>query len=297
MTELLLEPFLDAAKDHIDNRLAKILPSDTSLPYAHLFDAARYSLLSSAKRLRPLLVLATATSYGASIECALDPACALELVHTYSLIHDDLPSMDDDDFRRGKPTLHKVYPEAHAILTGDYLLTRAFEILAQAPNLTDTKKIQLVRSLAAHAGAHGMLGGQVIDLASENKQIDWRTLELMHHYKTGSLLIACLEFGGIIGSAPADDLVLLQNIGRNIGIAFQIIDDTLDVTSSLEQMGKLSGSDLAHQKSTALSFFNLEECQQQAQTLLTRALSELQQLSQPAPLLASLFHRLVERNC
>jgi geranylgeranyl diphosphate synthase type II len=297
MTDQLLEPFLDIGKETIDERLNTLLPSSPDLPYGPLFDAARYSLLSSAKRLRPLLVLATAASYGVSMESALDPACALEIVHTYSLIHDDLPSMDDDDFRRGKPTLHKIYPEAHAILTGDYLLTYAFEILAKAPHLSDTQKIQLVRSLATHAGAHGMVGGQVIDLASENKEIDWKTLELMHHYKTGSLLIACLEFGGIIGSAPAADFALLKSIGRNIGIAFQIIDDTLDVTGTLEQMGKPSGSDIAHKKSTALSFLNLEQCQTHAQELLDAALSDLRSLSQPTPLLASLFHRLVDRNC
>jgi geranylgeranyl diphosphate synthase type II len=203
--------------------------------------------------------------------------------------------MDDDDFRRGKLTLHKVYPESHAVLAGDYLLTFSFEILSTAQGLTDSQKLKLVRCLSQHAGAHGMIGGQIIDLLSENQTIDLPTLEMMHHYKTAALIIAALEFGGIIGNAPAEDLLKLNQIGKKIGIAFQVIDDTLDLTSSLEEMGKNCGSDKAQHKSTALSIMNLEECTTYAQELLDSALEDLSSLSVPMPLLHALFHRLVNR--
>lgn len=289
------DSFLVSSTEQINQRLSQLVPIREQLPYSQLFSAARYSLLSPAKRLRPLLVLATAASYEVPIEQALDPACALEMVHTYSLIHDDLPCMDDDDFRRGKPTLHKIYPEAHAVLTGDYLLTLAFEILAQSPALADSEKIHLISSLAQHAGAKGMIGGQVIDLSSENQTIDSETLELMHVYKTASLLIAALEFGAIIAKAPLSDLHLLQTIGRKIGVAFQIVDDILDVVGNFEEMGKKTGSDEHNHKSTALSFKSVEQCWRDAEILLDSSLKDLSTLSKPAPLLTTLFGRLIHR--
>ncbi len=295
MIVLELESFCERGKKLIDQRLDALIPLHPGLPYESLFSAARYSLLSTAKRLRPLLVLSTAASYGIEQEQALDPACALEMLHTYSLIHDDLPCMDDDDFRRGKLTLHKVYPESHAVLAGDYLLTYAFEVLSRSQGLTDTQKLKLIRSLSQHAGAHGMIGGQVIDLLSENQTISFPTLEMMHHYKTASLIIASLEFGGIIGNASSEDLLTLNQIGKKVGIAFQVIDDTLDVTGSFEEMGKNCGSDQAQHKSTALSLMSLPECQEYARELLDSALADLNTLSHKAPLLADLFQQLVNR--
>ncbi len=294
-SSLCITPFLESGKERIEKTLDALNQQHPNLPYAHLFLAARYSLLSSAKRLRPLLVLATVSSYGVSLEKALQPACAIEMVHTYSLIHDDLPCMDDDDFRRGNPTLHKVYPESHAILTGDYLLTTAFEILANSPGLSDSQKIDLVRTLAKNAGGHGMIGGQVIDMATENKGIDWSLLEMMHHYKTGCLIIASLVSGAIIANAPLSDRLTLEKVGKKIGIAFQIVDDLLDLTGTLQEMGKNCGSDQNKNKTTALSFMSTTECQIKAKELLESALEDLDTLSQPAPLLSSLFLKLVDR--
>ncbi len=286
---------MNALLEQIEDTLEKLLASPQETPYATLFSSARYSLLSSGKRLRPLLTLATALAYETPIEHALIPACALEMVHTYSLIHDDLPCMDDDDLRRGKPTLHKVYPEWHALLTGDYLLTYAFEVLATAPHLNADQKIDLVRSLSSRAGAHGMIGGQMIDLLSENQSIDWSTLEIMHRCKTANLIIAALEFGAIIAKAPKPDLYHLQEAGLAIGIAFQLIDDVLDVTGTQEVLGKPIGSDQTNHKATAVSLLGIPKAQSQAHHLTQKAEQHLQSLSRPAPLLHTLFHQMTHR--
>ena len=182
--------FQHNAREKIDHQLQHLLLESDDLPYFPLFLAARYSLLSSGKRLRPMLVLAVCESFGIDQDHALIPACALEMIHTYSLIHDDLPCMDDDDLRRGQPTLHKVYPEWHALLTGDFLLTYAFELLSTAPLLDTHQKLDLIKSLAKHAGAHGMIGGQMIDLLSKEQTVDWKVLEQMHLGKTAGLIVA-----------------------------------------------------------------------------------------------------------
>ncbi len=276
-------PFLSDARALIDNQLKKLLAQADDLPYSSLFLSARYSLFSSGKRLRPLLVLTVCESYGVDTGRALVPACALEMVHTYSLIHDDLPCMDNDDLRRGKPTLHKVYPEWHALLTGDFLLTYAFEVLSSAPHLDAEEKLALVTSLAKRAGAHGMIGGQMIDLLFEGKQMDWKLLEQMHNGKTAALFIAALEFGGILSRAPANDLETLRQAAFAIGLAFQIIDDVLDDTNCK------SG------KPTAVSLLGAEKAKAQAALLLQTANEHLLSLSRPAPLLSALFKQMVER--
>jgi geranylgeranyl diphosphate synthase type II len=283
-------------KDLIEKRLDQLIAETPSLPYAHLFSAARYSLLSSAKRIRPLLLFATLETYQIPIEQGIDPACAIEMVHTYSLIHDDLPCMDNDDYRRGKPTLHKVFPESHALLTGDFLLTHAFEILCRTSHLTDGQKVSLVQTLSKHAGSHGMIGGQVIDLVAENKTIDWPTLELMHFCKTACLIIAALDCGAIIANAPLKDRSILQSVGKKMGIAFQIIDDLLDVTGSFSEMGKLAGSDEHKKKATSISVLGLQGSKEKAEELYAQAEKELGTLSQPAPHLSSLFKQLIRRS-
>ncbi|MBI2743195.1 MAG: polyprenyl synthetase family protein [Chlamydiales bacterium] len=221
-----------------------------------LFEAALYSL-SSGKRLRPLLTIKTAEIYHVAEDVALTPACALEMIHAYSLIHDDLPCMDDDDMRRGAPTLHKVYDEGHAVLTGDFLLTYAFELLATAPGLNAETRLALTRTLAERAGANGMLGGQVIDLSIEELDFDLETIELMHRKKTGALFACALEFGGIIGRAPARDLALLKQIGEEFGIAYQIFDDLEDAgednTSCLQILTPSQAQALAQEKLTLVS--------------------------------------------
>ncbi len=244
-------------KNFIEDRLNELVPS-TGEP---LHEAARYSLLSSGKRIRPLLVLTTATAFGAHAKNALDPACAIEMIHTYSLIHDDLPSMDNDDLRRGKPTLHKVYPEGIAILAGDFLLTFAFELLSEAKGLTAEQRLDLVQTLARCAGAKGMIGGQVIDMGALGKEIDESTLEQMHTGKTSALLIACLEFGAIIANAH-DKRELLRQIGYEAGLIYQIQDDILDETGTVAQLGKKGKGDLSRGKPNAVSLYGLSGAKQ-----------------------------------
>ncbi len=283
-------------KDLIEKRLNQLIAENPSLPYAHLFSAARYSLLSSAKRIRPLLLCATLETYQVPVAIGIDPACAIEMIHTYSLIHDDLPCMDNDDYRRGKLALHKVFPESHALLTGDFLLTHAFEILCRSPHLTDGQKVALVQTLSKHAGSHGMIGGQVIDLFSENKAIDWPTLELMHYCKTACLIIASLDCGAIIANAPKEDRSILQSVGKKMGIAFQIVDDLLDVTGSFSEMGKLTRSDEHKKKATSISVLGIQASKDRAKELHIQAERELSTLSHPPLLLSSLFQLLIHRS-
>ena len=290
-----IDTFLANGRRQIDEKLEELTSAPADLPYAALFSSARYSLFTPGKRLRPLLTLATAASYGLSHEVALVPACAIEMVHTYSLIHDDLPCMDDDEMRRGKPTLHKVFPEWHALLTGDYLLTYAFELLAGAPSLGDKQKVALVRTLALRSGAHGMIGGQMIDLLSEGEQVSWDLLEKMHLGKTAGLMAASLEFGGIIAGASETDMKALQKTGLAIGIAFQLIDDLLDDTGTEEELGKPIGSDRENFKATAVSVLGSLATQEMATKLLKAADDNLSSLSCPAPLLRALLDQMVHR--
>jgi geranylgeranyl diphosphate synthase type II len=290
-----IHSFLADGKRHIDGKLEDLTSAPASLPYASLFSSARYSLLASGKRLRPLLALATAASYGLSYEAALVPACAIEMIHTYSLIHDDLPCMDDDAMRRGKPTLHKVFPEWHALLTGDYLLTYAFELLAEAPTLSDAQRVALVRTLAVRSGAHGMIGGQMIDLLCVGQKVDWDLLEKMHLGKTAGLIAASLEFGGIIAGASEADMLALQKTGFAIGIAFQLIDDLLDDTGTEEELGKPIGSDRENFKATAVSVLGSTATEAMAAQLLKTADDNLNCLSCSVPLLKALLDQMVHR--
>ncbi|NGX61181.1 MAG: Farnesyl diphosphate synthase [Chlamydiae bacterium] len=209
-------------KERIEEKLEELIPSSSS-DYDSLFSAARYSLLAPGKRIRPLLTLLTVEMLEPSLlEGALVPACTLEMIHTYSLIHDDLPSLDGDDYRRGKPTLHRVYNEGHALLVGDYLLTYPFELLAKAPFLTPFQKIQLVEILAEASGSDGMIGGQVMDIEGSSK------IEQMHRGKTAALFRAALLFGGVISEASSEKLTLLGDFGTSLGLLFQMVDDILD---------------------------------------------------------------------
>ncbi len=287
--------FQHNARAKIESQLQQLISQSNDLPYSPLFFAARYSLLAPAKRLRPMLVLAVCESFGIAQDHALIPACALEMIHTYSLIHDDLPCMDDDNLRRGKPTLHKVYPEWHALLTGDFLLTYAFDLLSSAPHLDAHQKLNLVHSLAKHAGAHGMIGGQMIDLLSEGQTIDWQMLEQMHLGKTSGLIIAALEFGGIISCVSLQDLDLLKQAGSAIGVAFQLIDDILDDTGTQEELGKTIGSDSKKAKATAVSLIGIDEARAKTEIFLQAAKENLNHLSSPAPLLNMLFDQMIYR--
>jgi geranylgeranyl diphosphate synthase type II len=291
-----MNAFLSDCRKQIDVKLSELVSFPSDLPYAALFTSASYSLSTPGKRLRPLLVLAIAASYGSPISKALVPACAIEMIHTYSLIHDDLPCMDNDDLRRGQPTLHKMVPEWHALLTGDYLLTYAFEILADAPDLSAEQKIALVRSLSSRAGAHGMIGGQMIDLLCVGQSVNWEMIEKMHLCKTAGLITASLEFGAIICKAPEVDIAALRKIGFAIGTAFQLIDDVLDYTGTIQELGKPIGSDHQKSKATAVSLLGINPAREMAMLLLQTADENLKKLSCPTPIVKMLFDQMVNRS-
>lgn len=266
--------YLQAKIDLIEERLDTFVPL-AKTPYSLLYKAARYSLLGGGKRLRPVLTLATAEALGVKEEQALTAACALEMVHAYSLIHDDLPCMDDDDFRRGKPSLHKAFNEGHAVLTGDYLLTRAFEVVANDPHLSAEKRVRLIQQIAKGAGCNGMIAGQVMDLDAEGKPIDLQTLQTIHHYKTGALIEASILCGAIIGDAADKEYEALRSFGKDLGLAFQIIDDVLDVTSGAAKRGSVSASDQVNGKTTYVTLLGVEPSQKRAEELFNQALSHL----------------------
>ncbi|NGX35013.1 MAG: Farnesyl diphosphate synthase [Candidatus Anoxychlamydiales bacterium] len=254
----------------IESRLKELILKNSSY-HKVLFDAANYSLLSSGKRLRPLLVLATVEAFNKDINLGLDPAISLELIHTYSLIHDDLPCMDDDDFRRGKPSLHKAYPEWLAVLTGDYLLTYAFEIITNTKNLDDAKKVKLIRSLTKYSGGNGLIAGQVVDLSFEGKEIGFEKLKFMHLNKTAALFMAAIEFGCIIAGALDDVTDKFVAFAKNFGLAFQIFDDIADYDNK-------KSSDITKNKATAPAILGIKKAKKLALDLQKKALDILNSL-------------------
>jgi geranylgeranyl diphosphate synthase type II len=253
-----------------------------------LREAMRYSLLAGGKRLRPILCLAAFELAGGQGDAAMPTAVALEMIHTMSLIHDDLPAMDNDDLRRGRPTNHKVYGEAKAILAGDALLTRAFEMVAvRSPGVPAERLLQVVAELSQASGAPGLVGGQVVDLESEGQPVDLDTLEYIHLHKTGALLRACVISGALVAGAPDELQAALQTYARGIGLAFQIIDDILDVTTCSSVLGKTAGKDLTADKSTYPKLLGLEESRRRADALVAEAKAALQPWpGRAAPLLA-----------
>lgn len=276
-----LHPSLACAKSAIENKLEDLLAQgpflQEEMAISSILDSARYSLLAPGKRWRPLLVVASADLFSVPLDTALFPACALEMIHTYSLIHDDLPCMDDDELRRGKPSLHKAFPEWQALLTGDYLLTYAFDVMARTP-VDDHKKVALIQLLAQEAGLRGMLGGQMIDLLSTDKPISLSVLETMHLRKTASLLIAALESGAILGGCDRSVRQVLRTIGQELGLAYQLIDDLLDITEETSQLGKPAFSDLKNKKTTAISLLGIPGTVKricQAQETLLRSFAKL----------------------
>ncbi len=265
----------------LDNSLAPEEPE-------RLREAMRYSLLAGGKRLRPILCLAACEMTGGESENALPTAVAIEMIHTMSLIHDDLPAMDNDDLRRGRPTNHKVFGDAVAILAGDALLTRAFEMVSmRSTNVDSERLLKVVGELSLVAGAPGLVGGQVVDLDCEGKKVDIDTLEFIHIHKTGALLKASVVCGAIIGGANKELLTALKIYAKSIGLAFQIIDDILDLTASSEVLGKTAGKDLLSDKTTYPKLLGLDESRRRANDLVDRAKSVIQPWSEnAAPLLA-----------
>ncbi|MGE5404809.1 MAG: polyprenyl synthetase family protein [Candidatus Saccharibacteria bacterium] len=289
--------YLNTRKKMIEEALEQIMPPAELYPPV-INQAMRYAVFNGGKRLRPILLLEGASVIGGDISIALPAACAVEMIHSYSLVHDDLPAMDDDDFRRGKPTCHKVYGEANAILAGDGLLTLAFEVLASMAAVGGIKPENLVKvigEIARAAGNKGMIAGQVVDLESEGRQIDEDTLKYMHRNKTGALFTASLKAGAMLFGAHEDQLRHLEDYAEHFGLAFQITDDILDIEGSQEEIGKPIGSDIKNEKSTFVSLYGLEESRSLAQEQVRLALESLSGFGSEAEFLRELAHQILYR--
>lgn len=280
-----LHQYLTTRRQWVEQALAELVPA--AYP-DRLYEAMRYSLLAGGKRLRPILCLASCDLVGGTLEQAMPTACALEMVHTMSLIHDDLPAMDNDDYRRGRLTNHKVFGEDMAILAGDALLAYAFQVIAERTHTVSAERIlDVIGRLGRAASATGLVGGQVVDLESEGKAIPLETLEYIHAHKTGALLEIAVVSGGILGGADREQVEHLSLFARDIGLAFQIMDDILDVTATSEQLGKTAGKDVAAAKATYPSLLGLGLSQQRASDLIHAAKSQLSPYGSAAiPLLA-----------
>jgi len=269
-----IAPYLESRRAEVDRALEGLLPSPAG-PAARLAEAMRYAVFSGGKRLRPVLALAACEAFGGREADVLEPAAALELVHTYSLVHDDLPAMDDDDLRRGRKTAHKAFGEAEAILAGDALLTLAFEILATRPSgaAAAARRGEAVALVALRAGHAGMVGGQLADLEAERRPPDPGTLEWIHRHKTGALLSASVELGALHAGAAPEDRAAMARYGDALGLAFQIADDVLDRTASAEALGKTPGKDEKSGKATYPALLGIEASRREAGRLCDVALS------------------------
>lgn len=293
-----LQAYLGQRLAMVDRALDLHLPAADCLP-EKLHEAIRYSVFAGGKRIRPILMMAACEAVGGVAEQVLPAASAIEMIHTYSLIHDDLPAMDDDDFRRGRPTNHKVYGEATAILAGDALLTEAFVLLsdpASFPGCPNSVVRQVTNLIARAAGSQGMVGGQVVDMQSEGQKIDFPTLEYIHARKTGALLLAAIQSGGLIGGADDAQFQLLTRYGEAAGLAFQVADDILDIVGDQQQLGKDVGSDQARGKATYPALLGLEEARQKANELKNLSLEALNPLGSAATALAAIARYIVERS-
>lgn len=284
-----IEDKIALINQNLDNYIKKEYPEV-------IYEAMKYSLFAGGKRVRPILLLSACESIGGNIENAIPFACALEMIHTYSLIHDDLPAMDNDDFRRGKPTCHKVYGDAVAILAGDALLNKAFEIMSEFLYEKPQKNFAgAMKIIAKNAGTNGMIGGQVADILSENKVIDMETLKYIHNNKTAALIKASLMAGALLGNADDEQVKLFENIGYKIGMAFQIKDDILDVTSSIEVLGKPILSDEKNNKATYVSMYGIEKAEKDYADLSKAALDIIGSFGESGKFLFEYTNSLIER--
>lgn len=274
-----------------------LLLLQTDDPRSRLAQAMRYAAIGGGKRLRPLLLTATAALFGVDRGCAVKAACALEAIHVYSLIHDDLPCMDNDALRHGKPTVHKAFDEATAVLAGDSLHAFAFEVLSDPATVGDPfVRIELVRTLATASGAHGMAGGQMMDIAAETASFDLPTVTRLQQFKTGALLAAAVEMGAILGHVPPEGRLHLRGYARDIGLAFQIADDLLDAEGDEELAGKALRKDAVQGKETFLSLLGVERAREQAQLLVDQAVAHLASYGEEAELLRALARYIIERD-
>ena len=292
--DALKQAMASAAVD-VESTLQKVMESEDE-PERRLFDAMRYAALGGGKRLRPFLVLQGAGLFSVSRKSALRAAAAIELVHCYSLVHDDLPAMDDDDLRRGKPTVHKAFDEATAILAGDALLTLAFEVLAHPDTHSNSDvRCRLVAALARAAGAHGMVAGQMIDLSAEGREMDIGEITRLQRLKTGALIGFACEAGAILGQAAEAQHDAMRGYAHDLGLAFQIADDLLDVEGTAEEVGKAVGKDADHGKATFVSILGPERARGQAEMLVEQAATHLAIFDQKADFLRKVARYIVER--
>jgi geranylgeranyl diphosphate synthase, type II len=289
-----LSPFFEEDRVAVDAALERFLPAEVEQPPS-IHAAMRYSVFAGGKRMRPILCLETARIFSRDVTPAFHPACALEFIHTYSLIHDDLPALDNDDLRRGKPTCHKKFGEALAILAGDGLLTLAFETIGATP-VPAERCVAMLTEIAGAAGTvNGMVAGQVADIEAERKPVDAKMLEYIHRSKTAALIRAAVTSGALCAGAAADDVARLRRFGETIGWAFQVTDDILDVEESSVALGKTAGKDMAQQKATYPAVYGLERSHQIATELATKAISELAPYEDRAARLREIAEFLVLR--
>lgn len=290
--------YLSAKKRLIESALEQYLPGEGEYP-SLIHEAMHYSVLGGGKRLRSILVMAAAEAVGKEGKRVLPTACAIELIHAYSLIHDDLPALDNDDYRRGKPSSHKKFGEAIAILAGDALLTLAFWLLAknaEEPGIRLESVLQVIKEVGVSAGTFGMIGGQVVDLECAGGNIDPPTLQYIHTHKTGSLICASLRSGAILAESSEDELRSLTQYGEHIGLAFQIVDDILDLEGDEARMGKPKGSDLAAKKLTYPAVYGLSESRERAGELIEEAISFLKEFDARADPLREIARFIGERS-
>lgn len=289
--------YLEQKRIEVDRFLDQAAPP-AAVPPTTLHDGLRYSLMAGGKRVRPILTIAAAEAIGATAPGLMPVACSLELIHTYSLIHDDLPSMDNDDFRRGKPTNHKVYGEAMAILAGDALLTMAFDMISR-PDLMKgcdpVRQVRIIQELASGSGSMGMVGGQVFDIQAENQDIDLSTLQNIHKHKTGMLIRAAVRMGAIAAGASDRQLDDLTSYAEDIGLAFQIADDVLNVTGTRDELGKNPNTDAERGKKTYPTFFGVDGARKLANDCVTRAINRLSSFGPPADPLREIARYITSR--
>jgi geranylgeranyl diphosphate synthase type II len=286
--------YWSARQKKVDAALNRFLPSPTTKPKT-IHQAMRYSIFAGGKRLRPVICLATAEVLRGKPEDALPLACAVECIHTYSLIHDDLPAMDNDDFRRGKPTSHKVYGEGIAVLAGDALLTIAFEMAASCKGWSHYSHADVIRELAVAAGSLKLVAGQVADLEGEGKKITPAELRYIHENKTAALIVSSIRLGAMSANASPKQLAGLTDFGESLGLAFQVIDDILDVTQTTEKLGKSAGKDIAAQKATYPALLGLDRAKKEADRLTARARAALAPFGKDAAPLEAIADFLLKR--
>jgi len=291
--------YLQEKKEMVDSALERYLPKKEELT-SNLHQAMQHSLFAGGKRIRPILSIASFEAVGGKGEGVLPFACALEMIHTYSLIHDDLPAIDNDDYRRGKPTCHKVFGEAIAILAGDGLLTEAFRLMTNQPGKDqplgdEVLVLDLIREVAQAAGVLGMVGGQVVDIESEGKTVDLPTVQYIHTHKTGAMILASVRVGARLGGAMETDLKVLTRYGENLGLAFQIADDVLNVEGKAALMGKKTGTDLFKGKATYPSVLGIEESKKRSKELVEMAVGALKPLGPEADPLREIARFIIAR--